>query len=166
VETVNLPDLAGSADSLFVCRFSVVDPRQLNKKYVSRLDILYQQINRYDLARTDRCTPVFGGFLQLRLLGRAPTTSRIHRLQGRFERSPIQRTFEFFQKLVGRNRRHQAVQKSELGIGRRMHNFLTSCSTLRSKVLFRSLKLFDFFSPPIIFGRFPCEGAEGYVEMT
>ncbi len=52
---------------------------------------------------------------------RTPRPRRIHCLQRLFQRLPIQRPVEPFQKIVGRRGVHHAVHKSKLGIGRRLH---------------------------------------------
>jgi hypothetical protein len=64
---------------------------------------------------------------------RTPRGRRIHRLQCLFQRHPIQRPVQPFQKIIGRGRDHQAVQKSKLGIGRRLH----ISRTLYSKIKFQ-----------------------------
>lgn len=71
--------------------------------------------------------------------GRPTGRRRIHRLQRLFQGAPVQCAVEPFQKVVGRGRWHQAVQKSKLRIRGRMHVFQTSVPAPRSKQFFRGL---------------------------
>jgi hypothetical protein len=74
-----------------------------------------------------------------RRTGRSSRAGRIHRLQGRLQRLPVQRLLQPGQKIVGGGGRHQAVEQSELGIGRRLHILLTVNQTQRSKSFCRGL---------------------------
>ena len=58
-----------------------------------------------------------------------------------FQRPPIQRPVEPFQKIIGRRGAHQAAQKSKLRIGRRLHGSLTSYKMTCSNVFCRGLKV-------------------------
>jgi hypothetical protein len=81
-----------------------------------------------------------------RRTGRAPGGRRIHRLEGRLHRLPVQDGVEPLQKIVGRRRGHQAVQKSHLRIGRRVHAFLTVNQIKCSSSFCRGLEL-SFTAP-------------------
>lgn len=70
-----------------------------------------------------------------RRIRRTPRRRRIHRLQRLFNRLPIQGSIQQLQKAIGRGRDHQAVQKSKLRIGRRLH----ISRTLHSKIKFQDI---------------------------
>src|SRR5260221_14501788 len=87
--------------------------------------------------------------LEARQRGRradAPS-SWIHRLQRLFQRLPVQCAIQPFQKIVRRRGAHQAVQKSKLRIGRRLHISRTLDSKIKFQNFCRDTKMYDHKLP-------------------